>query len=177
MVSTHRNLMDHIEIILYECLQVDVDTSHFIFIWTIPWFSWCWFIEISGAEILCLIVLFPKFDFCHGIDSLFIHDTHHRFHFSLCRVARKNRWERCTDWTGAKEKCPLTCKVCSWVGTTGFLSFAWVAKKTALRRRCKKKTQVRCTHMNMFSNSGFYSEILKLLKNSSAEKQLLDFQI
>ena len=144
MVSTHRNLMDHIEIMLYACLQVDVDTSHFIFIWTIPWFSWCWFIEISGAEFLCLIVLFPKFDFCHGIDSLFIHDTHHRFHFSLCRVARKNRWERCTDWTGAKEKCPLTCKVCSWVGTTGFLSFAWVAKKTALRC-CKKKTQVRCS--------------------------------
>ena len=112
MVSTHRNLMDHIEIMLYECLQVDVDTSHFIFIWTIPWFSWCWFIEISGAEILCLIVLFTKFDFCHGIDSLFIHDTHHRFHFTFCRVGRKNRWERCDNWTGAKEKCPVTCKVC-----------------------------------------------------------------
>jgi hypothetical protein len=64
---------------------------------------------------LCLIVLFTKFDFCHGIYSLFIHDTHHRFHFTFCRVSRKNRWERCNKWTGAKEKCPLTCKVCETV--------------------------------------------------------------
>jgi hypothetical protein len=39
--------------------------------------------------------------------------THHRFHFTLCRVARKNTWERCNAWTGAKDKCRKTCKVCS----------------------------------------------------------------
>ena len=114
MVSNRRNLIVPIEMLLYECLQVDVDTVCFIFIWTIPWFSWCWFIEIWGAEFLCLIVLF-KVWFCHGVDSLFIHDTHHRFHFTFFRASRKDTWLRCNAWTGAMEKCPLTCKVC---GTT-----------------------------------------------------------